>query len=132
MDQIPLVSEQIEDGRKVIQRLTEGGIPITAAGWVKESDRWQWLLYLVTPLVGEDGATTRAYRRIVDVLRAGPTPPEVDPIQIKAVSPSERAGQAILDIQRQGRRWDGYAGSSLGGVSVDGAYFYPELVPAGE
>jgi hypothetical protein len=64
MDQIPLVNEQIEDGRKVVQRLTESDIPITAAGWVKESDRGQWYLYLVTPLVGEVGATTPAYRRI--------------------------------------------------------------------
>jgi hypothetical protein len=120
MDQIPLVNEQIEDGRKVIQRLTENGIPITAAGWVKESDRWRWLLYLVTPLVGEDGDTKSAYRRIHTVLRALPQPPEIDPFQIKAIGPSERVGKAILDAQRQGRRWDGY-GQQPRRVSVDGA-----------
>jgi len=133
MDQIPLVTEQIEAGRKVIERLTANGIPVTAAGWVKESDRWQWYLYLVTPLVGEDGATTPAYRRIIAILRAGPQPPEIDLFQIKAVGPSEPVGQAILDAQRHsGRHWGVYGGTSLGGMSVDAAYFYPPLVAAGK
>jgi hypothetical protein len=131
MDQIPLVTEQIQAGRKVIERLTANGIPVRAAGWVKESDRWQWYLYLVTPLVSGDGATTPAYRCIIAVLRGGAQPPEIDPFQIKVVGPSEPVGQAILDAQRHaGRPW-GFGGTSLGGVSVDGAYFYPPLVTAG-
>jgi hypothetical protein len=132
MDQIPLVNEQIESGRRLIERLTANGIPITAAAWVKESDRWQWRLYLVTPLVSEDGDTQPAYHRILAVLRAGPQPPEIDRFHIKAVGPAEPVGRAILEAQRHGRRpWDGYPGSSLGGVSVDAAYFYPPLVAAG-
>ena len=106
--------------------------PNTAAGWVKESDGWQWHLYLVTPLVGEDGATTPAYRRILAVLRTGPPPPELDPFLIKVVGPTKPVGQAILDAQRHGGRfWGRYAVTSLGGMSVDGAYVYPPLVTAG-
>jgi hypothetical protein len=131
MDQIPLVTEQIESGRKGVERLTANGIPARAAAWVKESDRWQWYLYLVTPLVSEDGATTPAYRRINAVLRGGPRPPEIDPFQIMVVGPSEPMGRAILDAQRHaGRPW-GFDGTSLGGVSIDGAYIYPPLVTAG-
>ena len=131
MDQIPLVTEQIEGGRKLVERLVENGIAVTAADWVKESDGWQWHLYLVTPLVGEDGATTPAYRRILAVLRTGP-PPEIDPFLIKVVGPTKPVGQAILDAQRHGSRlWGGYGGTSLGGMSVDGAYVYPPLVTAG-
>ena len=131
MDQIPLVTEQIEAGRKVIERLTVNGIPVLAAAWVKESERWRWHLYLVTPLVGEDGDTRPVYRRVHVILRSGPQPPEIDPFQIMVVGPSERMGQAILDAQRHGvRPWD-YSGTSLGGVSVDGVYFYPPLVAAG-
>jgi hypothetical protein len=133
MDLFPLVTEQIEAGRRVIERLVESGIPVLAAGWVKESTRWQWYLYLVTPLVGEDGATTPVYRRIVDELRSGAQPPEVDVFQIKVVGPAEPVGQAILDAQRhRGRPWGGYGGTSLGGMSVDGAYFYPPLVATGQ
>ena len=97
MDQIPLVNEQIESGRKLIERLTANGIPITAAAWVKESDRWQWRLYLVTPLVSEDGDTQPAYRGILAVLRAGPQPPEIDRFRIKPVGPAEPVGRAILE-----------------------------------
>jgi hypothetical protein len=126
------VNEQIESGRKLIERLTANGIPITAAAWVKESDLWEWYLYLVTPLVSEDGDTLPAYHRMNAVLRNGPQPPEIHWFHIKAVSPAEAVGRAILGAQRQGRRpWGGYPGDSLGGVSVDAAYFYPPLVAAG-
>jgi hypothetical protein len=131
MDQIPLVTEQIEAGRTLIERLAANGIPITAATWVKESDSWQWYLYLVTPLVGADGATTSAYRTINTVLRTGPQPPEIDVFQIKAVGPAEPLGQAILNARPQpGKAGVSYGGISLGGVSVDGIYFYPPLVAA--
>ncbi len=131
MDQIPLVNEQIEGGRKLIERLLANGIPIVAAGWVKEYDLWGWYLYLVTPLVSEDGDTLPAYRRINAVLRGGPQPPEIDPFQIKAVGPSGRVGRAIHDAQRYaGRAWPFAGISTLGGLSVDGAYFYPPLVAA--
>lgn len=132
MDQIPLVNDQIEAGRKVVQRLQANGIPILAAGWVKESDLWDWYLYLVTPLVDEDGAKTRAYRRIFPAIRSGPQPPEVDPFRVKAVGPAEPKGRAILDAQRQGRRpWE-FGGGSLGGVSVDAVYLYPPIVADGQ
>jgi hypothetical protein len=133
MDQIPLVNEQIESGRKVIERLRSNGVPITAAGWVKETDLWHWHLYLVTPLVSEDGDTLAAYRRIIAVLRSGPQPPEINSVRIKAVGPTEKVGRAILDVVRQGGGpWDGSGIISLGGKSVDAAYFYPPLVAAGQ
>jgi hypothetical protein len=132
MDQIPLVTEQIDAGRKVVERLMQNGIPIPAAAWVKESDLWQWYLYLVTPLVGPEGATTPVYHRINAILRAGPQPPEVDLFHIKVVDPTEPVGKAILEAQkRRVRPWDD-PGSSLGPVSIDGAYFYPPLVAAGQ
>jgi hypothetical protein len=81
-------------------------------------------LYLVTPLVGADGATTPAYRSITMVLRTGPQPPEIDLFQIKVVAPSEPLGPAILDAQPHGGKVaSSYGGTSLGGVSIDRAYF---------
>lgn len=131
MDPIALVTEQIEAGRKTVEFLTEMGVPIEAAAWVKASDRWRWYLYLVTPLVGEGDATTPAYHRINTVLRAGPQPPEVGLFQIKVVGPSEPMGRAILESPREGvRQWGVTGGGSLGGVSIDGAYFYPLRVAA--
>ncbi len=61
VDSIALVGEQINAGRKLIERLKGAGIPVSAAAWVKPTERFHWYLYLVTPLVGEDGAKKLAY-----------------------------------------------------------------------
>ncbi len=100
MDQGTLVGDQITEGQKVIGRLVENGVPVTAACWMKESDGGIWFLYLVTPLVGEDGGTRPAYRRINDVIRALPQPLGIDPFHIKAVGPSEPAARIAVDQLR--------------------------------
>jgi hypothetical protein len=64
MAQGSLVERQIQDGQRLIDRLTREGVAVTAACWAQESESGQWFLYVVTPLVGEEGATTSAYRRI--------------------------------------------------------------------
>src|SRR4051812_33276153 len=69
MDSFALVEEQIKAGPKLLDRLNRAGIPVVAAAWVKPTERFQWYLYLVTPLVGEDGAVRPAYRRINPVVR---------------------------------------------------------------
>ena len=125
------MNEQIDSGRKVIERLMQNGLPIQAAAWVKESSRWDGYLWLVTPLVKEDGDTMPAYRRLLAVLRSGPWPADVDPFRIKVVGASEPVGQAILAAVQSGRRpWDHLGDLSLGGRSIDGAYIDPPLVAA--
>ena len=59
MDQGPLVSEQIEDGKRLLQRLAEDGATITAACWLKESESGRWYLYVASSLVGKGGGTLR-------------------------------------------------------------------------
>ena len=132
MDQGILVDARIADGQKLITRLAENGVPVLAACWMKESDGGLWFLYLVTPLVGKDGATTPAYRRINAVIRALPEPPGIDPWWIKAVGPSEPVGLALLDIQRRhpGKLPSWYDGARLGDVSIDTAYIYAPPVAA--
>jgi hypothetical protein len=133
MDQIPLVDEQIKDGRKLIERLNEEGVPVTAAAWIKETAGGQWYLYLVTPLVGEDGATKPAYRRITPLIRQWQGEGIwIDPFEVKVVAPSELRGQAIADVQRQnqGRPAPRFEWASLGAFSVEGAYIYPPIAAA--
>jgi hypothetical protein len=133
MDQGTLVEMQIEDGRKLIDRLTEEGVPVTAAFWAKESESGQWFLYLATPLVGEDGATKPAYRRMNAVFRRMPAPFWIDPLEVKLIGTADPITQDVLAVhERAGKsrvwpvRW---GGTRLGDLSVDGAYFYP--LPAG-
>jgi hypothetical protein len=132
MDQGTLVESQINEGQKLIDRLVENGIAVLAACWMKESDGGLWYLYLVTPLVGEDGSRRPAYRRINAVIRAMSQPLGIDPYQKKVVGPSEPVGQAILDLQRRyaGRLPLWYGEATLGGVSIDAAYIYPPRVLA--
>jgi hypothetical protein len=131
MDQGTLVTQQLEDGKRLLQRLAEEGIAVTAACWVKESESGRWYLYIASPLVGEDGATKQAYRRILPLVRQMPQPFWVDPFDVKAVAPSAPLAEAVA------RLYKGYPGTGplryddyrLGDVSVEGAYVYP-LLPA--
>src|SRR6266852_6323227 len=69
MAQATLVEMQMKEGQTLINRLTHERIAVTAAGWVKESETGDWFFYLATPLVGEDGGTKAAYRRVNTVIR---------------------------------------------------------------
>ncbi len=69
MDTIALVDEKIDDGQRLVDQLSEDGIPFRAAFWAKLSDEDRWLFYLVTSLVDEKG-TTEAYLQILPVLRS--------------------------------------------------------------
>jgi hypothetical protein len=131
MDQGTLVSMQIEDGQRLLARLVEGGVPVTAAAWVKEEESGMWYLYLATPLVGEDTGTLPAYRRVNAVIRALPEPLGVGPFEIKVVAPSSPIGKALRDLQRRahGSSPYYYRGTRLGDLSIEGAYVYPP-VPA--
>jgi hypothetical protein len=130
MDQSTLVEMQIEDGRRLLERLVGEGIPVTAAAWLKESETGQWFLYVVTPLVGEDGATRPAYRRVNAVVRHMQPPFGINPLEIKLVGPGSPVGEALRDLPG---RYPGpsllrYGGAHLGGLSIDGAYVYPLIV----
>ncbi len=42
MDQGSLVEGQIEDGRKLIDQLSQEGLEVTAAFWMKQDGRWRF------------------------------------------------------------------------------------------
>jgi hypothetical protein len=129
VDQIALVEEQIRDGQKLVEQLNGEGVPVSAAAWVKESEGGQWYLYLVTSLVREDGATKPAYRRVTGVIRRLQGDGLwIDPFEVKVIGPTDPVGEAIVEAQQRypGRMATRYAGASLGGLSIEGAYIYPQ------
>ena len=90
MAQATLVEMQINEGQRLIDRLAQEGIAVTAAAWVKESESGDWYLYLATPLVGEDGATRPAYRRVNTVIREMKKEGFwMDPVEIKVIGPHD-------------------------------------------
>jgi hypothetical protein len=129
MDQIPLVSQQIDDGKRLIAGLLEEGIPVTGAFWVKESEGGWWYLYIATLLVGRSGATLPAYARINRVIRQMPQPFGIDTSEVKAVAPSDPIAEAALALQERhpGNRGFFFEGSQLGGKYIEAAYIYPPV-----
>jgi hypothetical protein len=49
MDHPPLVERDVENGKILIARLSEAGVPILAAFWFYYTDREDWKLVVVTP-----------------------------------------------------------------------------------
>jgi hypothetical protein len=69
MDTVALVANQIDDGRRLLDRLGEKGFVVRAACWVKPFEKDRWLLYIATPSVDEKGKL-EAYRQLTPVLRS--------------------------------------------------------------
>jgi hypothetical protein len=128
MDQTTLVDEQIADGKRLLARLREAGFPVTAAAWIRESERWRWHLYIVSPVVEDQGIGT-AYLRIHALVRQMPQPFSVGPFDVMAVGPHEPKAKAILDLHRRhpGRSFLQFGGSQFGGVEVEAVYIYPPV-----
>jgi len=141
MDHDTVVSEQTESGKRLIQALTAAGFGVRIAFWAKPTDEGKWFLYLASPVVDEKGPLA-AYRLVHDVLRKMPDP-WIDPLDVKVVGLNDSLTEAALAVTKPKAPTSPYAvrnpkpypgmtrfgGSTLGGVSIDGAYFYPPTQP---
>lgn len=128
MDTVVLVSEQIKAGQQLVERLRTAGIPVTAAAWVKPTERYDWYLYLVTPLVGEGQGIRSAYRRIRPVLRALTDEGAwIEGSDLMVVGTTDAVGEAIAAASQHvhpRRSASRYGGASLGHLSIDDAFVY--------
>lgn len=131
MDQIGLVSEQIEAGRKLIERARRYGLGLTGGCWAKLPDDGRPYLYLVTPEVATTGPLA-AYRKLGAVqaaLEADGVPPaeRVEPFSVKLISPNRSPAERLAEHYRGFP--DGHppwlSGRTLAGGGLDGAYIYP-------
>lgn len=121
-----MVEEQKDDGKRLLDRLIEDGVPVAGAGWLKETESGRWYLYVATPLVRVDGGTREAYARITEVTRRISEPLFVGPLDVKVVEPGSPVGRDLIKHCRPGRgAW--YGGPQLGDVGIEGAYIYPSL-----
>jgi hypothetical protein len=130
MAQATLVETQLNEGQRLIDRLAQEEFPVTAAAWVKESESGDWYLYLATPLVAEDGATRRAYRRVNKVIREMQREGlAMDLFEKKVVAPDDPIARDV--VANRGSRPGGpptpFRGSRLGDLAVEEAYIYRPL-----
>jgi hypothetical protein len=128
MDQTTLVNDQLEDGHRLLERLATDKIPVSAAAWLKESEDGCWHLYLATPLATAESGRRQAYRRILPVVQGMSQPFRIEPLAVKVVEGAGALTAAVRDLQRRfpGKWIIPYDGPSLGGVSIAGAYVYPD------
>jgi hypothetical protein len=99
MDQVTLVTERVDEGRKLLKRLAQAGVEITTACWLKTHDDGEWYLYIATPLTDED--PIKAYRRVHLIIRDMPGPHWIDPFDVKLVSPTSPVAKTALEIRRR-------------------------------
>ena len=128
MAQTTLVELEIKEGQRLIDRLLQDGVPVTAAAWVKESESGDWNLYLVTPLVSEGGRKRPAYHRVSvvvhEMLKEGFG---MDPFAKKVIGPNDPLAKDLV-AHREGRPGGPptpFRGSRLGDLAVEEAYIYP-------
>ncbi len=131
MAQATLVEMQIQDGHRLLERLTQEGVVVAAAAWVRETESGDWYLYLATPLVGEDGATLPAYRRVNALIREMEKDGfGMDPFEIKVIGPHDPIANDI--VAHRGNRPPKYLtrfqGHRLGELAVEEAFIYPRSV----
>jgi hypothetical protein len=128
MAQTILVEMYIKEGQRLIDRLIEAGVAVTAAAWVHESETGDWYLYLATPLVPDDGGTRQAYHRVNEVIRELQKEGfGMDPFAKKVIGVHDPIA-ADLVANRNGRPGGpptAFRGCRLGDLAVEEAFIYP-------
>lgn len=127
MDTDTLVENQIEEGRRYLAQLRRNSFDVTAAFWVKTSEEGRWYLYIASNLFDEKRAAN-AYRAAYGILHAM-EPAWFSMSEIKLVSPNNpivRDAIAARD-RRTGRIPAQYHGMTLGNLSIEEAYIYPQV-----
>ncbi len=129
MDQIPLVEHVIQDGQKLVDRLIQEGFPVIAAGWIKVSESSQWHLYIISPVVENEGRN-KGYRRVHAVVRQMQAEDSwIEPLDVKLMDPTDPVAEALTKMQRRPASHIPlrFGGVVLGGLSIDGAFIYPPI-----
>jgi len=129
MDQRLLVTEEINAGSELIQRLN-ATLPIQAAFWLKDAYEGQWYLYLASDQV-TDGTIREGYGEVIESYNQKPDV-YLTPLQVKLISLDDPLAKEALDIYE---RYPGYAPTFLGartfgGISIEEGYLYPQSIMA--
>ena len=125
MDQSTLVGDQIDDGRRFVERFAADGNPVQAALWVKTAEEGLWFLYVVTDLYDREGPSA-AYRAVhASLEKLGEC--WVSSSEIKVISPSTPIAKEVLAVMSRnpGRLATRFRGETLGSLAVEQTYIYP-------
>jgi hypothetical protein len=128
MDLCTLVDRLIDDGQRLSEQLSQNGLEVVAAFWLKAVEDERWYFYLVSPLVESEGIS-QAYTQFHTSLREVPPLLWLDPLEVKVIGVTDPIAKHILAIHAQRTRHREFPirwrGKRLGEMNVDDAYLYP-------
>jgi hypothetical protein len=122
VDQEPLVREEIDAARKVLDELRKR-MPVAATFWLK-ADEGSWELYIATDRVKKGlGPVYDVVNQAADEV----DDPNFDPFRVKLIAPRHPLARAAQEVyQRRPSEIPVYIrGSFFGGIGADGVYLYP-------
>lgn len=99
MDQSTLVGDQIQDGRRIIERFAADGNAVQAAFWVREADEGSWRLYVATDLVDREGPAAAYLALDLSLQKLGQPGALGDRIMV--VRPDYPIARDVLAIMKQ-------------------------------
>ena len=121
-----LVSQEIEEGQRLIDELKAAGVSGDSALWIYSSERETWRLMLTSTLYDRKGPL-KAYDQILSVFRQVTPELKIDWTAIVAVSPKHELIQGLRQLQKQynlnfsGRR---LTNNRVDRVWIEDAYIY--------
>jgi hypothetical protein len=128
VDTNTLVSDLINDGRKIAEQLPKDGFEVTAAFWLKKSEDDLWYYYIASP-AAESASANGGYGRLFTLIRQMPEPHWIDPLEVRLIGPNHPITKDVLAIHNLATspktspiQWSGRV---LGKLYIDGAYLYP-------
>ncbi len=126
MDYELLVDTQIEDGKTLISLLVRDGFDVSVAFWVKMSEDGLWFLYIGTTWISSRSLAD-AYRHAYSALEQIPNV-TIPLSQIKLVEPGNPIAKHAMELRKLYPALSAkqFRGKTLGPVSFDEAYIYPE------
>ncbi len=125
MDTELLVEDQIDAGRKFIQRLVRSDIDVIVACWLKTSEEGRWFLYIASGTVDEKGLAA-TYRDVYGVL-GNLLDTSISMSEIKLIGRENSITKDLLAIQRgfaaklPTRSWR----QQIGSIAIEELYIYP-------
>jgi hypothetical protein len=120
-----LVEDQIDDGRRFVERFAADGNPVRAAFWVKTAEEGLWFLYVVTDLVDSVGPAA-AYRAVhASLQRLGQS--WISSSEIKVISPNNPIARDVIAVmvRHPGRLATRFGSKTLGSMTVEQIHIYP-------
>jgi hypothetical protein len=125
MDQEPLVTEQIDAGKKFLDAFKKY-VPVRVAFWLKPDEDIDWYLHIASDKISFE-SLPRDYTDVWQATREVDDP-NFDPFRVRLIRSDDPLARAALDIYRRypaSRIPTRIQGRSFGGTNVEGVYIYP-------